>query len=217
MLVGLLVASVIFAIVDPGESRRTGTKLLLQAATGAIFVIAAVGVARSEGRLNPTRALGLGPSLARPVEWIGLRVPAPLAYGVAAFAAYFVFQLIFGSLVTTEQDDLLGNLGYGTSALVDVAIGLLVIVVAPVTEEIFFRGFMFAGIRSRAKFLAAALISSVFWGALHYTGGDTWTAVVVLSVFGVSLCWVYEKTGSIRTTIVIHAINNAIAFATLLS
>ena len=39
--------------------------------------------------------------------------------------------------------------------------------------------------------------------------------VLQLSVFGVILAWLYERTGSIRPTIAVHMLNNAIAFAVL--
>ena len=41
--------------------------------------------------------------------------------------------------------------------------------------------------------------------------------VLQLSLFGVILCAVYERTGSIRPTIALHMLNNAIAFAVLAS
>ena len=38
-----------------------------------------------------------------------------------------------------------------------------------------------------------------------------------LSIFGLALAWLYERTGSIWPTIAVHALNNAIAFALLTS
>ena len=90
-------------------------------------------------------------------------------------------------------------------------------IAAPVAEEIFFRGFMFAGIRAHGSFVVAALVSSGIWGLFHYTGSEGWPVVLQLSVFGVILAAVYERTGSIRPTIAFHTLNNAIAFAVLTS
>jgi membrane protease YdiL (CAAX protease family) len=41
--------------------------------------------------------------------------------------------------------------------------------------------------------------------------------VLQLSIFGVILCAVYERTGSIRPAIALHMLNNAIAFTVLTS
>jgi uncharacterized protein len=86
-----------------------------------------------------------------------------------------------------------------------------------VTEEIFFRGFMFSGMRRRLPFAAAAAISAGVWGLFHYTGPGTWGVVIQLAVFGIVLAWLYERTGSIWPGIGVHALNNAIAFAILTS
>jgi membrane protease YdiL (CAAX protease family) len=86
-----------------------------------------------------------------------------------------------------------------------------------VTEEIFFRGFVFGGLRQRLPFIGAALISAAIFGAFHYTGERSLTVLPQLAALGVVLAWVYERTGSIYPTIAIHIANNAIAFALLTS
>ena len=43
------------------------------------------------------------------------------------------------------------------------------------------------------------------------------SVVLQLSIFGLALAWLYERTGSIWPTIAVHALNNAIAFALLTS
>ncbi len=88
---------------------------------------------------------------------------------------------------------------------------------APITEELFFRGFMFAGLRRRLPFVAAAAISAGLWGFFHFTGPGSWGVVLQLAVFGIALSWLYERTGSIWPPIAIHAFNNALAFAILTS
>jgi uncharacterized protein len=98
-----------------------------------------------------------------------------------------------------------------------VAAGLLIVVVAPVSEEIFFRGFLFGGLRRGTSFAVAALVSAGIWGLFHYTGPGTWGVVIQLTVFGLALAWVYERTGSLWPPIALHVLNNALAFAVLTS
>jgi membrane protease YdiL (CAAX protease family) len=203
----LLVGGIIGSIVDPGKGGDTfahsGTSIALQAVTALAFIAGAVLALKPLGGDVGPR-LGLGPTL--------IGIPSTLRCALLAILVYGVFSAIFGALVHPEQEDVADNLGYDASTLGNIAIFVLIVIAAPLSEEIFFRGFMFSGIRNRRGFILAALISSVVWGALHFTGGDTWTAVIQLSFFGLVLCWLYEKTGSIRPTIAIHALNNLIAF-----
>jgi membrane protease YdiL (CAAX protease family) len=98
-----------------------------------------------------------------------------------------------------------------------IAAGLLIVVAAPLSEEIFFRGFLFAGIRRSGGFILGAVISSGIWGMFHYTGSDSWPVILQLSIFGIVLAWLYERTGSIWPPIAVHAFNNAVAFTVLTS
>lgn len=84
-------------------------------------------------------------------------------------------------------------------------------IVAPIVEEIFFRGFVYAGLRARWGVAGALLLSAVFFTALHFTL-DLFVPIFILGVF---LAWVYEKTGSLYPGILLHASNNAIALVTL--
>lgn len=212
----LFVGSATFGIIGGTADQRSGTLIALQAYTALAFIASAFLILRSAGA-QAWRKLGLARGLPGRINWHGLELPRPIAYGLGAILTYGFFSLVLGALIHPQQDDIPDNLGYDASTAGNVAIGFLIVLAAPLSEEIFFRGFMFAGIRSRAPLAVAAVISSLFWGALHYSGPDTWGAVVQLTGFGLILCWVYERTGSIRTTIVIHAINNAIAFTFLVS
>lgn len=126
-------------------------------------------------------------------KWIGLGF---LAYIVFAI----VFTLIFGE---PNQDDVAGELGPLWSQI------LLIVILAPVSEETCFRGMLFGGFRTRLPLWAAAIGAGLVFGALHYSTGIT--AVPQLMVLGAIFAVVYEKTGSIWPAIAFHLINNAYA------
>jgi uncharacterized protein len=90
-------------------------------------------------------------------------------------------------------------------------VALAVIVVAPVTEEFFFRGFFYRALRTRLSVWAAALIDGVVFGALHFQGPNSAVILPVIAVFGVGQCLVYERTGSLFAVIAIHAAFNTVA------
>ena len=95
--------------------------------------------------------------------------------------------------------------------------GMLIVIAAPFSEEIFFRGFIFGGLRNRLSFPVAAVFSGVIFGLFHYTGPDSIAVVPQLALFGFALAWLYEETGSIYPPMAVHAVNNALAFAILTS
>jgi membrane protease YdiL (CAAX protease family) len=102
------------------------------------------------------------------------------------------------------------ELGKG-SPLAGVAVALAVIVVAPVAEELFFRGFFYRALRTRLRVWSASLIDGLVFAALHFQGPDTAVILPVIAVVGVGLCLVYERTGSLFAVIAIHAAFNTVA------
>ena len=90
-----------------------------------------------------------------------------------------------------------------------------VLVVAPIGEETVMRGFLFQGIASsRWGPLAAILVSSLSWAALHVQY-DLYGVTTVLAT-GLYLGAVRQRTASLLLTMVLHAVANAVATAELL-
>jgi membrane protease YdiL (CAAX protease family) len=90
-------------------------------------------------------------------------------------------------------------------------VALAVIVVAPVAEELFFRGFFYRALRSRLRVWSAALIDGVVFGSLHFQGSDTAVTLPIIAVFGVLQCLIYERSGSLFAVIAVHALFNTFA------
>lgn len=207
-LIALLVvgaaAAVAASAFDPDLDTIAAT-LALQAVLAASLVGVAFVVAR------PDRGLVSGARL-------GLRRPRRPFVGVTVLA-YFVYvgcALIIAALIAPEQEDVTRELGADEGTLGAIGAGVLVVGAAPFTEEVFFRGFLFAGLRRGLPFAAAAVLSAGIWGLFHFTGADAWGVVLQLATFGVILAWLYERTGSIWPPIALHTFNNALAFALLI-
>ncbi len=87
---------------------------------------------------------------------------------------------------------------------------LAFIIMAPLYEEILFRGFMFKGIEnSKLGPIGALLITSLAWSALHIQ----YDILIIGTVFtgGLLLGWARLKTNSIYIPIVMHALQNLLA------
>jgi membrane protease YdiL (CAAX protease family)/uncharacterized RDD family membrane protein YckC len=209
----LLVLSVVevgvVSAFDPGLD-TLGARLAAQALLAATLIGVAFAVAADRGF----------PGTAAVPRWtLGLRRPLrpALAIAGAAYIAYVVFALVYSTLVHPHQKDITRDLGFGHGDLGTVVAGLLIILAAPISEEIFFRGFIFGGFRRRLSFPIAAILGAAIFGLFHYTGSGSLAVVPQLAFLGFALCWVYEKTGSIYPTIALHMVNNAFAFAVLTS
>ena len=146
----------------------------------------------------------------------GLRMPRTRLWPTigrtgAAWAGFFVFSAIWAAaLGITENDDLPSELGVDDSTLALIAAAILVCVVAPIAEEIFFRGFCFTSFRRTLGTLPAAVLVGIIFGAIHLGGTDI-EFIVPLMVFGFFLCLLYVWTDSLVPSIVLHALNNALA------
>jgi membrane protease YdiL (CAAX protease family) len=82
-------------------------------------------------------------------------------------------------------------------------------IVAPVTEELLFRGWIYTALRFSWGFWPALLISSVLFAAAHYDK----THFYALAVFPIGLViGILRERAGIKASIVFHAINNLAAF-----
>jgi CAAX protease family protein len=84
-------------------------------------------------------------------------------------------------------------------------------IMAPVAEELFFRGFVFRSYLQRLGPLPAYGLTSLLFATLHFN----LPALVPILVLSLMFCWAYHQTGSIVPGMVGHALNNTFAFAIL--
>lgn len=90
---------------------------------------------------------------------------------------------------------------------------LFALVVAPVLEEVAFRGALYPAVRRALGPRAALLATALLFGAVHM---DHWTRVPPMAVFGLFLGFLVERTGSIAGCIAAHFAFNAISVGALL-
>ncbi len=130
---------------------------------------------------------------------------------VAVWVGFLVFSAIWAlALDLDQQQDLPEQLGVNGPLINVLAVVVLVTVVAPLGEELFFRGFFFGALRNWRGPWLAALITGVVFGGIH-AGSSPVGYLVPLMIFGAALCLLYEWTGSLYPAIALHALNNSIA------
>jgi membrane protease YdiL (CAAX protease family) len=144
----------------------------------------------------------------------GLRLPRwwpAIGWMVVAWVGFATFGQVWAQLLDIhETDDLPQELGADNSTLALVAVSILVCVVAPIAEELFFRGFCFTALRRTLGMLPAAALTGIIFGAIHLGGTDV-EFIVPLMVFGLFLCLLYVWTDSLLPCMVLHALNNSLA------
>lgn len=86
-------------------------------------------------------------------------------------------------------------------------ISIFVVVAAPFFEEIFFRGFVYPLMKKFLGFRWAMILSSVLFAMLHFS----FLAFLPITCIGLFLAYLYEKTGSLFSSIVFHCLNNLMA------
>lgn len=81
------------------------------------------------------------------------------------------------------------------------------VIIAPASEEIIFRGFLFRGwARPDRTAWPAIIIISVLWAALHVQ--YDWTGILQIFIIGLFLGWMRWRSGSLLLTIFLHALFN---------
>ena len=93
-----------------------------------------------------------------------------------------------------------------------IALVVLAGVVAPLAEEVFFRGMLYNALRRRLHPVVAAVIQGLAFGFLHPFG---WREQAVLSLVGVLLAFLYEWRRRLLAPILVHGLANAISLAAL--
>lgn len=145
-------------------------------------------------------------------------VPAPLRRTLALFAlgtiAFYALSAVYGAAFSPDgEQNIVQDLGADESVPLLLAAGFLICVVAPYTEELFFRGFFYRSLRNRLGVAGATAVVGGVFGAIHYSGSETVPLLPVLALFGVILCLLYQRTGSLYPAVALHALNNTLALA----
>lgn len=150
------------------------------------------------------------------------------------YGILYGFGLIFGTAIVSlffmQLGSILGvdvGINENESSIQDaitaqpVLTALMTVVFAPVTEEIGYRFGIFGGIHKYSR-IGAYLATSLIFALIHFDYSSANMANEFLNLpsyifAGAWLCFTYEKSGSIATSITAHMTNNAVALIASLS
>jgi membrane protease YdiL (CAAX protease family) len=196
--------------VQSGHLKLAVATLLVQCLSAAVIGLAVYRLVRT-GLGQPLSSVGL-----RRTSWANtlptLLLLALVLEPIGTLHALWTLFLtrVFGvdpaaqELVNLYRESVLGGDWLSVACLV--AGGT---VVAPVLEEVLFRGFIYGPIRLHWGGMAGACASSLLFAAFHWS----LTAFVPLFVLGCLLCYVTERTGSLYPAMGLHLGFNSVTFS----
>ena len=143
-------------------------------------------------------------------QMLGLRrfKAEALGLGCILMVLSFGFNLIYGLFlglfdlrIQPDLSPMLAGLDAPWPLLVGGAL------VAPLFEEVFFRGFVFAGLRVRYGWRRAAAVSAGLFAVVHLTP----TAIIPIFILGYIFAYLYQRSGSLWPAILMHVATNTFA------
>lgn len=214
----VFLAGIFYAQAVGNAMMETGDKPVKISAEGVVvsiglqFFLAGIALAIVIKRIHPVRWLGL-----RWKEWPWVMLIAP--------AAVVCMWVIFAGLQGLGYMDLMDELGVekvqDTVAIFqkekDVAVLVLMAftaaVVAPVCEEVVFRGYLYPAVKRFTGPWVSGLCTALVFSAAH----GSVSALLPLFVFGLALAALYEFTGSIWAPMAAHFLFNSATVVSLLA
>lgn len=183
--------------------------LALSILLSELFVIGLV-VRAVRGRRLSLASIGLG---RRPVL-------ADIGKGILTWILFIAVFAVVGSLLNSVSPSLnqeKQDVGFNQiNTGLDQAFAFVALVIfPPLGEEVLFRGYLFSGLRKVWRFWPAMLVTSLLFGAPHLLESDKgllWSGAIETFVLSVFLCFLRERTGALYAGILLHMLNNLIAF-----
>ncbi|MBV9789452.1 MAG: CPBP family intramembrane metalloprotease [Chloroflexi bacterium] len=216
LLTIVLVAALLLAILLPAalgvdlirdllDSRRLVAGMIVG---GLVYVLAVVAtyaiiVRRHRGSWREIgfRAPPLVPLLLTPAIFFGQLILLAIAN--------LIVQSIIGTFENPQVEQLTDSAGF--SWLNFVAVFTVGAIIAPVVEEMLFRGLLYQWLRNHIGAVGAILLSGAIFSAVHFIS----VLLLPLFVIGVLLAAVFEWTRSLWITITLHFFQNAMAIGLL--
>lgn len=142
--------------------------------------------------------------------------------GLLGFAAFFVLLIVVNgllALIFPNMNSQTQNVGFNIlNNPLDQILALVALVIfPPLGEETLVRGYLYSGLRSKFRFIPALVITSLLFGLAHLQLGSgsavLWAAGADTFTLSVVLVYLRETTGALYAGMLVHSLNNLIAFS----
>lgn len=136
------------------------------------------------------------------------------------YGLLFLFTIIIAAITyyigeipgISPQESILPVFGEGQVALITASI--IAVAIAPVVEEIFFRGFLLGSLMSKFSFFTSSIITSAIFALAHFQ----FESILGIFILSLIINHLYKINGnSTSATIIFHMVNNTVAMMILLN
>lgn len=218
-VLGSLAAAPLFAAL--GDTSEGGASGVSEIAQGLVVDVVLVGTLlvwlrirhagwRDALRLVPSSRVGREIAIGA-----GLGIAVRIVAGIAAAIVIAILAAVTNEEVAVPEQVTGDMQGFEL-----VVFAVFAVVVAPITEELLFRGLVYRSIRDRHGVALGAIVSALLFGVIHYVPGPWPDAValqITMVVTGLGLALVYERRKTLLSPIVGHAAFNLIAVVVIVS
>ncbi len=141
-------------------------------------------------------------------NWLVLAIGATvLLLPLRGLIGYFTQLLLSGNMESIEARGML--IAPDASILTFIFSFLGVAIIAPIAEELFFRGLLHTWLQKKeVRLWVRVMASSLIFGLFHF---DSIGVVFSSFILGVIAAMVYERTHSLLTSVIVHVTTNSIA------
>ena len=141
---------------------------------------------------------------------LALGIAARIAIGIVVSIGQAVDSGICRKLLELDDDLIPGALWH------KVLLAITLVVLAPLGEELVFRGLFLRGLARRMAFPMAAVVSGVVFGLVHPQYWTLWPLLIGICGFGVAAAYIYRTMG-FAANVMMHAVFNGVAALFLFS
>jgi membrane protease YdiL (CAAX protease family) len=209
VLLAFAVLVVAAGVLQATPLSDNATTALLQFGTSLLLLLFALrlrqGLPAHERRLTTALKRSLGGA-------IGQGLAVGLGIVVAAGAIILIGQAV-DPVVKERLDDVeeIGTVPWQLALTV-----LSLVVLAPLGEELLFRGLLLRALVRRLRFWPSAIISSLLFASAHPDSYLLWPRAIALVLTGVVLAWLYRRRGY-WASVTAHATVNTVASVALIA
>jgi membrane protease YdiL (CAAX protease family) len=188
--------------IDPASMTKDGVLIMWGLVASAVIQLWLMWLyLRKDNRMQKLGLTHLGS-----LSWV-----RTMAISVVALIAATGFNHLYATYIIPGmpmQDDMAKLLASIPRTPLNISMGFLAIAgAAPLIEEVLFRGLLQRSFAHKMPAWAAIMLSAFAFSLVHLQP----YAIPALMAIGVAFGYIYHKTGSLRVTILLHMINNALA------
>jgi membrane protease YdiL (CAAX protease family) len=209
VLLAFVVLAIGAVVLDGTSLSDDATAALLSFGTSVLLLVFGVVLWRGLPAHERRAAVALKHS-ARGALGLGVTIGIGLVIGAGAI-------ILLGSAIDPVVERRLDEVDeIGTVPWQIVLTVVAVVVLAPLGEELLFRGLLLRALVRRMRFLPAAVISALLFAAAHADSYLLWPRAVALVGTGVVLAWLYRWRGYFAS-VAAHATVNVVAAVALVA